>query len=330
MVANLFTFNFKRIMNRYISRGIKIVVTLLLVIIADQVIGLVLRNLYFNQKAGQNQTLRFAFRDCKADIVVFGSSQAQHNYDPRIIGDSLNMSCYNAGQNGGHSILLQYAQIKILTERYSPKMIILDFHPDRIAEVPGDYDRLSILLPYYKEYPELRPLILLRSPYEKIKLMSAIYPFNSNIIDIIRYNTNTRAARRLDFEGYVPLEGVMNVNMLKPGTGSTTQPVPTADTNMINALENIISLCKEKNIPLFIISSPLFHTVNEKPNPPSPAAKLSLEIINRNKVNYIDFSFDPKFAGHLEWFYDIQHINTEGSKIYSNMIADTLRKFLKK
>ena len=52
-----------------------------------------------------------ALKDCKADILIFGASQAQHNYNPRIIRDSLRMSCFNAGQDGGHSILLQFAQI---------------------------------------------------------------------------------------------------------------------------------------------------------------------------------------------------------------------------
>jgi hypothetical protein len=240
------------------------------------------------------------------------------------------MSCYNAGQEGGGSIILPYAQIKILTERYSPKIIILEFSIAEIVHFKGDYDRLTFLLPYYKEYPEIRSLILLRSPYERIKLISSIYPFNSNIIHIIGFNINTHAAHKKDFEGYVPLKEVLNIDMLKPESEIARQleirTQTVVDTNIVNALENIIRLCKRKNISLFIITSPIFHTVDEKQSPLSPAAKLSLEIIHHNQVNYLDFSFDPIFAGHFEWFADKNHLNDEGAKVFSNMLTDSISK----
>jgi hypothetical protein len=326
MEDSLSIFNFKSTMNLYISRIIKIVIFILLITITDQVVGLILRKLYFNQKTGANHALTYTFRDCKADILIFGASQAQHNFDSRIISDSLKMSCYNAGQDGGHSIILQYAQIKVITKRYSPKIIILDFHPDRVVHFAGDYDRLSILLPYYKDFPEIRSLILLRSPYERVKLMSAIYPFNSNVINIIRFNTNTHAARKQDFEGYVPLKEVMNIHTLKQKHEVAAQSVSVVDSNMVNALKNIIHICKEKNIFLFIISSPIFHTVNEKQSLPSSVSKMSLDIIHSNKVNYVDFSFDSTFAGHFEWFKDRVHLNDDGAKVFTNKLADMLKK----
>lgn len=330
MEGNLFIFNFKTIMNRNISRVIKIVVFIFIVAITDKGLGLILRKLYFSQTAGQNSSLNYVFSKCNADILIFGNSRAQHHYDSRIISAALKMSCYNAGQDGGHSILLPYALINVATERFSPKIIILEFFTEGIVHYPGDYDRLSILLPYYKEYPEIRSIILLHSPYERIKLMSSIYPFNSDIINIIGFNTNTGEARKNDFEGYVPLKEVLNIDMLKPQpeivNQSEIRTQSVVDTNMVKALENIIRLCKGKNISLFIITSPVFHTVNEKQSPPSPVAELSLEIIHRSKVNYLDFSFNPTFIGHFEWFADKNHLNEAGSKVFSNMLIDSIGK----
>jgi hypothetical protein len=322
MGANLFISNFNNIMNRYTSRVIKILAFIFLIASIDQVVGLILRKLYFHQRTGENYAMTYVYKNCTADILIFGSSRAQHHYDTRILSDRLKMSCYNAGIDGGHSILLPYAQIKVITKRYSPKIIILEFDPDNIVRYAGDYDRLSVLLPYYKEYPELRPLILLRGPYEREKLLSAIYPFNSNIINIIRYNTNTHAARRKDFEGYIQLESSMNIGMLKKEPGIETQSV--LDTNMINALKNIISLCKEKNITLLIINSPIYHTVSGGKTFTTLAAKLSLEIIHHEKVNYHDFSFDSTFAGHMEWFKDFGHLNDNGAKIFTNLVIDSV------
>ena len=317
-------------MNKNISRILKLFLFLILIVLIDQVAGIFLQKLFFTQNAGQNSALTYVFRDCNADILIFGNSRARHHYDSRLLADSLEMSCYNAGQDGGHSILMQYALIKVVTERYSPKIIILEFNPDNVTYTAGNYDRLSVLLPYYKEYTELRHIIYLRSPFEKIKLLSAIYPFNSNIVNIIRFNTNTYAARKKDIEGFVPIKSQeLNVELTTKGfelkNDLEIESQSVVDSNLVNALKNIISLCKDKNILLFIVSSPIFHGINEKQNPPSLSANTALEIIHKNNVNYIDLSFDSTITGHTEWFYDRGHLNDIGATIFTNKLAGILK-----
>ncbi len=317
-------------MNQNISRIIKIVLFILVIVITDRLFGLVLRRLYFNQTGGQDYSLSYLLSKCNSDIVVFGNSRAQHHYDSRIISAGMNMSCYNAGLDGGHSIILPDAEIKVLTERYTPKIIVLEFSPTGIVHFDGDYDRLSILLPYYQDYPVIRSFLQLRGPFEKMKLMSAIYPFNSDIINIVGFNTNTRAAHRHDIEGYVPLNEVLNPEILKYKPEYVSQAVmrtqSSLDTNMVNALENIISICKEKNIALYIINSPVYHMVNEIQTPEYAVAKISLDIIHHNHVNFLDFSDDPAFVGHPELFADQGHLNDKGARIFSNMVINSLSK----
>jgi hypothetical protein len=314
-------------MNQHSLKLIKIIVFLIIIVLLDQVIGSYLRHLYFHQKAGQDYALTYSLQECKADIMIFGASQAQHNYDPRILKDSLKMSCYNAGHDGGHSILLQYTQIEIVSERYAPRVIILEFTPEKIVRYSGDYDRLSILLPYYKMYPEIYPIIRLRSPYERIKLLSAIYPFNSNVINIIGFNTRIRAAEKQDFEGYIPLKDqVMNIGMYKKDTEVIFQSTP--DPNKIIALKDIIDICQKKRIKLFIISSPIFHDVSDKRPIPSYAANQVLEIFKSENVNYLDFTYDSLFNAHIEWFKDQAHLNDKGAEVFTKILSSNLKKYI--
>lgn len=308
---------------------IKTLVFFIIVLLSDQIIGRVLSHLYFNQKAGQAYSLNYSFSECNADILIFGNSRAQHHFDTRILADSLKMSCYNAGQDGGHSILLAYAQIKIITERYSPKIIILEFTPSNIVRYPGDYDRLSILLPYYQDYPGIRPIILLRSHYERVKLLSAIYPFNSklntNLMNIIRSRSNIPQVMELDHDGYIPLYGKMTLDMLKPDEKhADTEPV--VDNNMVEALNNIISICKEKNISLYVFSSPVYHKIGEERGPVSKIEKISLEIMKNNRTYYFDYSYDSAFVGNLEFFKDQNHLNNYGAKVFSNDVVIKINK----
>jgi hypothetical protein len=311
-------------MNITTSRIYKFLLFISLLLILDQVTGLILKTLYFHQRSGPNYSLNYTFEECNSDILIFGASRAQHNYDPRIIGDSLNMTCYNSGLDGGHSILFQYAQIEVVTKRYLPKIIILEFNPNEIVYYSDNYDKLSILLPYYLKYPELQPLVKLKSRFEKLKLLSATYPFNSNIINIIRFNTNTNAARKRDFEGFVPIiNKVMDENMIRPRSNPESEIV--IDTNLVLALKNIIDICKENRISLYIVSSPLYNDKDAKRPVTSAAARLSLQIINENKVNYLDYSYDTNFTGYKQLFSDFNHLNDKGATKFSQLIAGLIK-----
>jgi hypothetical protein len=323
-------------MNKYFSRILKIFIFILIVVTLDQVLGSILRKYYFTQTSGPNQILTNTFKDCEADILIFGNSRAMYHYDTRLIKDSLKMSCFNVGQPGAVSIFVPYALFKVITNRYTPKVIIFEFNADYNGGL-GSYDRLSILLPYYDEYPEIRPIILLRSPYEKIKLMSAIYPFNSNIVYIINHNINKAKVRKAynEFDGFIPLKqewhnigtSEMKAELEKEAEIERDFFMKShLDTNIVNALENITQMCQEKNIPLFIINSPIFHVINEKPIPFTPSEKLALDFINKNKVKYFDFSFDSTFKGHMELFIDRLHLNENGAKIFTNLVIDVLKK----
>ena len=143
-------------------------------------------------------------------------------------------------------------------------------------------------------------------------------------------NAKILSARRHDFEGYIPLNEVLNPEILKLKpqyvSQSTMKNESSLDTNMVNALENIISICKEKNIALYIINSPVYHTVNEIQSPAYAVTKISLDIIHRNHVNFLDFSDDPAFVGHPELFADNGHLNDKGAKVFSNMVVNSLSK----
>jgi hypothetical protein len=310
-------------MNRKFSRIIQILAFIIIIAVSDKVIGIILNKLYFHQKSGPGSSLTYSLSECKADILIFGNSRAQHHYDPKIISDLTGLSCFNAGLDGGHSILLPYAQIKTITDRYTPKIIILEFFPSGLVHDPSNYEKLSILLPYYNRFPELKPYILLRGPYEKIKLLSSIYPFNSDIINILKFNTNYHYDKTKVPNGYVPLIGNLNVSLLKPSIAKDSHI--EVDSNLVDALNKIIRICQKKNIKLFIINSPIFHTISDKPIAQSDAEKLAIQIIKQNHVDFLDYSWDSTFIGHNEWFSDRAHLNSDGSKIFSNKLIEHLK-----
>lgn len=176
---------------------------LLVLIILDYTIGRTLRFFYFKETSGLHYRTTFSMDSTRADILIFGASRANHHYVPEVFEDSLKMSFYNTGRDG-NGIFYQVAVLKSVLLRYTPRIIIFDYAGSFMKE-EKDYNRLSSILPYYKSHGEIREIVELKSPFEKIKLLSEVYPFNSQLLTIAIGNLEINKKRKPDNKGYVPL-----------------------------------------------------------------------------------------------------------------------------
>lgn len=291
----------------------------------DFILGHLIQRLFFLQKETANARLIYSLYSANEDIMIYGNSRALCHYNPKIIEDSLHLSCYNACRDGGYSILIQAAQISSLLEYHLPKVVICEYDFTYMDYRSIDYQRLNILLPFANRNQYIAELIGLRSPFEKFKLMSKLYPFNSDVINIIRYNINPKKSHITEF-GYDPVNrpniGVKN-DINYPYSADTY-----LDVNKFHAIEMIINLCKEKNIILIFINSPIYRPDELfKPNL-SFAAEKTIKLLIRNKVPFLDMSNDTILTKHIDFFYDIGHLNEKGSNLFSKRISSQLKKIL--
>jgi len=303
--------------NQYFKFLKRISIVIFVIIIADQLIGRTLRHLYFSQVAGEYYRATYTIDSTKADILVFGSSRASHHYVPEIFEEKLKMSFYNTGRDGNR-LLYNYATFKAVTKRYSPKLVIFDLNPIELYYREADYEGLSSLLPYNDKHPELKEIIELRGPFEKYKLYSLSYPFNSQLINIGIGNLEISKTRYVSQKGYLPLQGKM-----KNATANNALPESngTIDKNKIDALNSIAVFCKKNNIRLVFAFSPIFNNPKE-----SAASKIIADIALANQGQYFNFKNDSIFDNHPEYFKDNVHMNDEGANIFSKIISDSIYK----
>jgi hypothetical protein len=293
---------------------IKFVFIVLLLTLFDQSVGLVLRTLYFRQKSGEESQLTYVIDNMVADILIFGSSRANHHYVPEIFEKRLNKICYNTGKDGSY-FLYSWAIFKAIIKRYNPKLVIFDIRPYEFGNIPAEYERMSILLPYYKKYPEIRNVLNLRGPFEKLKNISAIYPYNSLIFQITRGSLNLRKSMDTDLKGYIPLFRIMNPGKIDTWNLSDIE----LDKNKLNALKDIISTCKEKKIKLVFVFSPMWKIV-----PKISCDEIITGICAEHGIDYINMSNDSLFLEHPEYFDDTSHLNNEGANVFSDLLIDRI------
>jgi len=280
--------------------------------ILDFTIGNILKYFYFKQTSGLPYRTTYSIDSTEAEVLVFGSSRANQHYVPKVFEDSLKLSCYNSGREGV-SIFYNLAILMSVLKRYTPQIIILE-EPD-LEKIDSDYDKLSVLLPYYY-HADIRKIIELKSPFEHMKMLSKIYPYNSQILTIAIQNFEINKKRYYDDKGYVPL-----YRKWKDEIDSAIYITKfETDTNKIFFLKEFINLSKDAGAKVYVIRSPIFQILNS-----NNEIKVCKEICLRENIPYYDFSNNIAFM-NKNLFADIGHLNHMGAISFSKLVVDIIRK----
>jgi hypothetical protein len=289
-----------------------------LVFLVDLIVGNTLHQLYFKQTSGENYALTYSIDSSYADVVILGSSHAKHHYVPSVIEDTLGLSCYNQG-SGGQNIYYHYGILGSLLERYTPRIVILDLVTIdyRITEEEYNTDRLSVLLPYYKRHKAIREIIDLRGSFEKVRLLSKIYPFNSQITHILfSYIRNENKADVL-INGYSPLYGEISNSQQVEQIGVRFK----IDSLKISYIKKIITKCEQNEVRLIIINSPSI--VNSK------GESMSFDVIEKIgtelDVEVWNYENEKQFL-RSEYLHDAYHLNDSGARQFTMAIASRLKR----
>lgn len=285
-----------------------------LVLLLDASIGRILNHFYFTQKAGDDFRATYAIERAKEQVIILGASRACHQYLPDIIEKRLKMSCFNTGRDGA-SILYSYGILKALTSRYRPELIIVDFSRD-FEKKQNSYDRLAMLAPYYHRHPEIQPIIEKRSKYEKLKMHSGIYPFNSYLFSIAQRNTNYNIDNLKHIKGYTPLFRKWN----RPIDNDSSFLKYEIDSSKVEIYKSIIKECTGNGSNLIIVTAPFFNNARTE----DISTKLAKQIARQYHVPFFDFSKDSSFRNKPEYFTDISHLNDEGARKFTNLVIDSI------
>jgi hypothetical protein len=297
---------------------LKLAIFFALLIILDMLLGVIIRKIYFKQNHGEGYRTTYVLEKCTSDIIVLGSSKANHHYITSVIQDSMKTSCFNAGLDG-HFISFSNAEVNSILKRYVPNIILLDILDDEFEQRSYKIeDRVSGLLPYYKTHPEVRGIVDLKSPLEKYKLLSSLYTFNTlllpSITGVLDLNNKQSNEKTL---GYLPLYGKWSGDIEIIDSRSTK-----LDRNKIMGLKNIIAACNEKKITLVILVSPSYKKYTQNYN---PTITLARKIADSNSVTFWNYLEDTTYLNHKEFFMDIRHLNNDGATIYTTNIIRRLK-----
>lgn len=278
----------------------------------DRAIGTALRHYYFTQTSGFHARTTYALDGTTAGVLVFGSSRANHHYAPEPFERQFGARFYNTGRDG-QNIFYQTALLSAILRRHTPQTIVLEF--DSLQDEPGDLDSLSSLLPYYATHEAVRPYVEMRGPYERFKLLSAIYPFNSQLLSIAVGNLTLNRARYAERSGYVPLSGVWRGGVApSPSGGKARSPAKIA------AFVRFLDLAARSGARVAVVHSPALRGAVSTQD-----LALAKALCGVRKIPFLDFSGDPAWRDPA-LYRDADHLNDRGAQRFSALVAAALRR----
>lgn len=298
----------------------------------DVLCGKFLYYAFNKQLSGQSHSISYTLDECNADVMIFGNSRAQLHYSPSVFKKTLGLTCYNAGIDGGHSILFSEAIFSEMIKRHHPKIVIFEVDPKRYYYSEEEYDKLAILLPFITKHPDLNKTLYLKGPFEKIKKASFVYRFNyAGFLNIILEGIIHRKKGSEEMQdGFSPRNNVFkgfyndseNKQMKKDYSANAKQP--EIDSNEVAALLRVIETSNQKGIKLYFINSPVFSSTYVETD--TKVQSLIRNLILDKGQEYWDYSSDKEWRNN-NFFSDRKHLNKEGALKFSNLIANRIKTF---
>lgn len=294
---------------------LKILLFFTIVLVIDLAFGAFGDYLQAHAKSGVTRRTQALTMDDSHDVLILGSSRAHHHYDTPFLSDTLGLDVYNAGYDG-NGVVLAYGLLGLVLERYKPQLIIYDVTPAFDIEVyDGDNKHtryISGLKPYYRN-DAVKDIIRDVSKEEWYKAHSGMIRYNTKILTMLQ---DMRGSDNRTLRGFSPTKGVYTKEP-KVETG-----LEEVDEFKLNYIEKLIYLAQSNNIPVLFVASPKYGQTSSEVMQPVK------DICEKHKVAFYDYYASPLFIWHKEWFKEPMHLNAEGARAFSRIMAELIGQIL--
>lgn len=289
---------------------VKTAVFALIITVIDVLAGQLFDYLNAHAKGGNNGKTNYIVNWSNEDILIFGSSRAYEHYNPQIIHDSLDMTCYNCGMLGS-GIIENYGFYQSVCSRYSPKLVIYDVYPRfDILKGEDNHKYLGDLRPYY-EKDRVKEIFESVDPNEKYKMLSQMYRYNTDFMEMV-----VNAVRPIhgDKNGFAPIDEEMDMMKIHKSWGNEPMVV---DSLKIHYLHKFLD--NTNATQLVVVVSPTWYGLDTLMLQPIK------DICKNNGILYWDYSNDPKYLHKNQYFADGSHLNLRGANSFTSELSKRLK-----
>jgi hypothetical protein len=247
------------------------------------------------------------------DILIFGSSRAQHNLYSDLIQDSLKQKTYNLGYRGCSIEFQLYLLKKVLKHNSKPKTILLTI---------DDYREFLPEKTLQFRYDKLYPLVKYQEITNDLILKKDISPFAYGFFSArIGWEQFGKKKARTIYDNWTPNGTVLLDFQTSDFKKEYKKAIPYNKSKEISerlqAFSEFQEICIQNKIKLFVLIPPNFGEQNA-------------DFVNRIQHLILDKSIRLIWQNSDEFknsnlFSDSSHLNKKGAILYTNQIIEILK-----
>ena len=142
--------------------------------------------------------------------------------------------------------------------------------------------------------------------------------FNSIINRKISYQRNKR-----------PVKIWSKEELLEEAIKTTNQHLKLKEVNL-NYIEEIFKICKEEKFNIILVTTPqtyIYNSIIGKENYQERIYNNILKLKEEYDFIYLDYSHDNRFENNFSLFYDDDHLNEKGAKIFTKILLNDIKNY---
>jgi hypothetical protein len=266
-----------------------------------------------------------------ADLLIMGSSRAEFHISPKILDSLLTLNSYNLGLSAWH-FDMQYARFKMyLQHNKKPKYIIQN------VDVYGFSKRADVA-----DYPQFLPYIqdtILQNVTKYHKGEFDVYQQN---VPLLKYKNQQKLALEgiLNFAGFSTLYDTTSKYKGYRGNDfawnkdfeSFKKRFPKGakykfDKEVVRQFDEYLAFCKQEDIKVILVYAPEYFEIQPYYKNKPELIKLCQESTKKYDCQFLDYSKNS-LCYNRDYFYNSQHLNKQGSELFSLDLAKRMKQIL--
>ncbi len=263
------------------------------------------------------------------DLLIMGNSRSLLHVSPYILDSALHTNAYNMGTIDG-SLNADLALLHAYLDHHdAPRYLLMNFDwwlptDTLIRNEPFDYPKFYP----YLDNKWVKKYLIPHSP--QMKKVNTL-PF----LGLINYDDYKRTAA---LRGWTKSQRTVDVykkgyfNRNAKFTGKDPKDTPpmkdcTFSDEGIRELDELFTLCNEKNITIFVFIAPGYRINEQLKVRQQDRDQLQQLMKLRHVVFFQDYSLRDEFLAP-SWYCDAHHLNKEGAEYFSRIIAHEIEGFI--
>ncbi len=246
------------------------------------------------------------------DFVIYGSSRANHNIDPAVMGEN----GYNMGMDGSK---LAYAATLIKTLPLGKKQtILLHIDPQNFFSTYYEGKDIKVLKTKYNRNDIITSQIDALNQNNSLQNFYWTLNYNGMLLGILKnyFKPNYNYQNYSGFDPIYVSENQQEIfkKILEQNEIESCDKVLKSNEIYNKLLDEIVVFCEENNKSLFAFTSPVLNNKCKEDN------ELLLQILNKKGITYIDYSDVFATDSSFEYWKDKTHLSNIGAEQFTEII----------